>query len=42
MDPLTHFAPGQFLFSPGMWVGLGIAAIFLAAAIRLRRYRQPI
>jgi ABC-2 type transport system permease protein len=42
MDPLTHFVPGQFLFSPGMWVGLGIAAIFLAAAIRLRRYRQPI
>jgi ABC-2 type transport system permease protein len=42
MDPLTHLNPGQFLISPGLWIGLGVAAIFLAAAVRLRRYREPI
>jgi ABC-2 type transport system permease protein len=41
-DPMTHVTPGIFLFSPGLWVGLAIAAIFLAAAIRLRRYQGPI
>jgi ABC-2 type transport system permease protein len=30
------------LSSPGFWVGLAFAAIFLAAAVRLRRYREPI
>jgi ABC-2 type transport system permease protein len=42
MDPLTHLAPGKFLISPGLWAGLAVAAIFLAAAVRLRRYREPI
>ena len=28
--------------SPGLWIGLGFAAAFLAAAVRLRRYRDPI
>lgn len=42
MDPLTQIHPGQFLISPGLWIGLAIAAAFLAAAVRLRRYRQPI
>jgi ABC-2 type transport system permease protein len=42
MDPLMHFAPGQFLSSPGLWIGLAVAAAFLAAAVRLRRYRDPI
>ena len=42
MDPLMHFTPGQFLFSPGLWIGLAIAAAFLAAAVRLRRYQGPI
>jgi ABC-2 type transport system permease protein len=42
MDPLAHFNPGQFLFSPGMWIGMAVAAGFLAAAVRLRRYRDPI
>ena len=42
MDPLTHFTPGQFLISPGLWIGLAITAAFLAAAVRLRRYREPI
>jgi len=42
MDPLTHVHPLQFLISPGLWIGLAIAAAFLAAAVRLRRYQGPI
>jgi ABC-2 type transport system permease protein len=42
MLPLTPGAVGQFLLNPGLWIGLAIAAAFLAAAVRLRRYREPI
>ena len=42
MDPLTQLNPGQFLISPGLWIGLAIAAAFLGAAVRLRRYQGPI
>jgi ABC-2 type transport system permease protein len=42
MDPMTHMTPGRFLASPGLWIGLAVAAAFLAAAARLRRYRGPI
>ena len=42
MDPLTHLAPGRFLSSPGLWIGLAFATACLAAAVRLRRYREPI
>jgi ABC-2 type transport system permease protein len=31
-----------FLVSPGMLIGLAIAAAFLAAAVRVRRYQGPI
>jgi ABC-2 type transport system permease protein len=41
-DPMTHIAPGSFLSSPGLWIGLAIAAAFLAVAVRLRRYQGPI
>jgi len=41
-DPMTHIAPGSFLSSPGLWIGMAIAAAFLAAAARLRRYQGPI
>ena len=41
MDPRTHLTPLKFLSSPGLWVGLAITAAFLAAAVRLRRYRGP-
>jgi len=41
-SPMTHLTPGRFLASPGVWVGLAIAAGFLAAAARLRRSRSPI
>ncbi len=32
----------KFLSTPGLWSGLLIAAIFLAAAVRLRRYQGPL
>jgi ABC-2 type transport system permease protein len=41
-NPMTHITPAQFLTSPGLWIGLVIAAAFLAAAVRLRRYQGPI
>jgi ABC-2 type transport system permease protein len=40
--PLTQLTPGKFLTTPGLWIGLIFAAIFLAAAVRLRRNREPI
>jgi ABC-2 type transport system permease protein len=42
MDPGTHLTPGRFLSTAGLWIGLAITAAFLAAAVRLRRYREPI
>ncbi len=42
MDPLMHFSPGQFFISPGLWIGLVVAAAFLAAAAQLRRYQGSI
>jgi ABC-2 type transport system permease protein len=41
MDSMTRITPGHFLTSPGLWIGLVLTAIFLAAAVRLRRYRDP-
>jgi hypothetical protein len=40
--PLTQLAPGRFFSSPGLWLGLVVAAALLAAAVRLRRYREPL
>jgi len=42
MDPTTHVTPGRFLSTPGLWLGFAVTAAFLAAAVRLRRYREPI
>jgi ABC-2 type transport system permease protein len=42
IDPMTQLTPGRFLISPGLWLGLGVTALFLAAAVRIRRYREPI
>jgi ABC-2 type transport system permease protein len=42
MASLTPASPGQFLASPGLWIGLAFAAACLAAAVRVRRYREPI
>jgi ABC-2 type transport system permease protein len=40
--PMTHSVPALFLTSPSLWIGLAVAAAFLAAAVRLRRYQGPI
>lgn len=42
IDPLTALTPGKFLSTPGLWIGLAFAALFIAAAVRLRRNREPI
>lgn len=42
MDPMTQITPGRFLSAPGLWIGLAFTALFLAAAVRLRRSRGPI
>jgi ABC-2 type transport system permease protein len=42
MHPLTFEVVGRFLSSPGLWIGLAVAAAFLAAAVRVRRYQGPI
>lgn len=41
-NPLSLLTPGKFLTTPGLWLGLIVAALFFAAAIRLRSSRQPI
>jgi ABC-2 type transport system permease protein len=42
MNAGAHLVPGHFLSSPGLWLGLGVTAIFLWAAARLRRSQGPI
>jgi len=37
-----ELTPGRYLSSPGLWFGLVFAALFVAAAVRLRRYRGPL
>jgi ABC-2 type transport system permease protein len=41
-DLLATLDPGGFLANPYLWVGLAVAAGFVAAAIWMRRYREPI
>jgi len=41
-DFMATLIPEHFFSAPGLWVGLAIAAAFLAAAVRLRRYQGPI
>ena len=42
IDSLAQLTPGSFLSMPGLWLGLLFAAACLAAAVRMRRYREPI
>ncbi len=42
VDRLVQLDPLKFLSSPGLWIGLVIAAGFIAGAIQLRRYRGPL
>src|SRR5438874_6940431 len=39
---IPRLTPGRYLSSPGLWLGLIFAAVFIATAIRLRRYRGPL
>jgi ABC-2 type transport system permease protein len=41
-DQFSDLAPRQFLAQPGLWTGLAVTLIFLAAAVRLRRLRGPL
>ena len=42
IDQLSQLTPANFLTRPGLWVGLAFAVVCLAAAVRLRRNREPI
>lgn len=42
VESLSQLTPGSFLATPGLWIGLVIAAVLLAAAVRVRRNREPI
>lgn len=42
IDTLSQITPGRLLTTPGLWLGLIFAVACLAAAIRLRRNREPI
>ena len=42
VDRLTQLDPLKFLSTPGLWIGLVFAAVFIIAAIRMRRYRGPL
>jgi ABC-2 type transport system permease protein len=37
-----QITPVRYLSTPGLWLGLIFAAVVIAAAIRLRRYRGPL
>jgi len=42
LDPLDLLTPTRFFATPGLWLGLIAAALFLFAAARMRRQREPI
>jgi ABC-2 type transport system permease protein len=41
MQAMAAMTPLKFLSEPGLWIGLGITALLLFAAVRMRRYRGP-
>ena len=42
IDRLDQLDPVKFAGTPGLWIGLIVAMAFLAAAVRLRRFREPL
>jgi ABC-2 type transport system permease protein len=42
MHSMVHMNLANFLSAPGLWTGFVMAAIFTAAAVRLRRYQGPV
>ncbi len=41
IDPLALLTPARFFATPGLWLGLVFAVACFAAAVWLRRYRDP-
>ena len=41
-DFMATLMPEHFFNTPGLWTGLALAVVFLAAAVRLRRYQGPV
>jgi ABC-2 type transport system permease protein len=41
-DFMATLMPDHFFGVPGLWIGLAMAAVFLFAAVRLRRYQGPV
>jgi ABC-2 type transport system permease protein len=39
---IESLTPERYLSTPDLWIGLAFAAAFIAAAVRLRRYRGPL
>ena len=39
---LSELSPGRFLSTPGLWIGLVLAAVLVAITIRNRQQREPI
>ena len=39
---MSTLIPHHFFDQPGLWIGLAVAAVFIAATIQIRRYRGPI
>ena len=42
MEMISALTAAQFFSTPGLWIGLAVATVFLAAAVRVRRNREPI
>jgi ABC-2 type transport system permease protein len=42
MHALPQPDPARFLSNPDLWTGLAVAAAFIAVAVWVRRYREPI
>ena len=42
VDSLVQLTPGRYLSTPGLWIGLIVATVFVIAAVRQRHYRGPI
>jgi hypothetical protein len=42
MNGMSEMNAGAIFASPGLWIGLLVAGVFLAAAVQMRRYRGPL
>ncbi|HSN69546.1 MAG TPA: ABC transporter permease [Thermoanaerobaculia bacterium] len=42
ISSLSQLTPGKFFTTPGLWAGLALAVVLLAAAMRVRRNREPV